>query len=166
MWNAAGGTSMHTRRFTDSWVGGVIVWYISTIFFIYLLITCELSNLNHVLSVVSQNRVSVENRTYNPHANSLAQCQWTARPLYYLFIYPKWKYLYWYLVDIWLTIIDHAKGRISCANNLKIAQDYFVTGIHISATIADMEDNATATICEILVVVRGANQLPLIIYWY
>ena len=38
----------------------------------YILTICELSNFDHMLGVVSQTRVSGENRTHDPHANSLA----------------------------------------------------------------------------------------------
>ena len=38
----------------------------------YIRIIYELSNFDHVLGVVSQTRVSVGNRTQDPHANSLA----------------------------------------------------------------------------------------------
>ena len=50
----------------------------------YILIIYELSNLYHVLSAVSQIRVSGGTRTHDPHANSLAHytldCQGTPRP--------------------------------------------------------------------------------------
>ena len=38
----------------------------------YILFIYVLSNFNHVLGVVSQTRVSDENRSNDPHANSLA----------------------------------------------------------------------------------------------
>ena len=41
----------------------------------YIQITYEQSNLDHVLGVVSQTRVSGGNRTHDPHANSLAHYQ-------------------------------------------------------------------------------------------
>ena len=44
----------------------------------YILIIYELNNFDYVLGVVSQTRVSVGNRTHDPHTNCLAQY-----PLYY-----------------------------------------------------------------------------------
>ena len=51
----------------------------------YILIIYKLSNLDHVLSVVSQARVSDGNQTHDPHTNSLAHYQGTQ----YVFIYYK-----------------------------------------------------------------------------
>ena len=53
----------------------------------YILIMYELSNFHHVLGVVSQTRVSGENRTHDPHANSLARCP--SRALYITEINPE-----------------------------------------------------------------------------
>ena len=38
----------------------------------YILIIYQLSNFDHLFGVVSETRVSGENRTRDPHANSLA----------------------------------------------------------------------------------------------
>ena len=55
--------------FADSWVNLFINYNTITN---YILILYDLSNLDHVLGVVPQTRVSGGNRTHDPQANSLA----------------------------------------------------------------------------------------------